>query len=117
MATNLEGNETLQKFIKLLSDLNHQTARVFETGRLDVLHQMNKTIQQIHDIQQAGKEDAYTAIEEDAQMIYKNFNAIIGMLRSSEDVTNDLVAMRAVKKFLKNIFDANIQILTAYGLI
>lgn len=32
MATDLVGNEKLQRFIRLLSDLNHEIAEVFSTA-------------------------------------------------------------------------------------
>ncbi|MBQ5926738.1 MAG: hypothetical protein IIX01_02305 [Clostridia bacterium] len=117
MATDLVGNEKLQKFIKLLSDLNHQTAEMFSSGKVEILRQMNKTILAMYDIQHTGEEEAYTAIEEDCQIIYKNFNAIIAMIKSNESIFLDKATNDAVKKFLHNIFDANIRILTAYGLI
>lgn len=117
MATDLVGNEKLQKFIRLLSDLNHQTAEAYASGRVDVLKRMNSTILKMYEIQHGETEEAYTAIEEDCECIYKNFNAAITMLKSSADVTKDVAASEAVKKFLKNIFDANLRILTAYGLI
>jgi len=117
MATDLVGNKTLQRFIQLLSDLNHETAEVFSTGNTAVLKRMNDTILEMYSIQQAGTEDAYTAIEEDAQIIYKNFNAIVAMMQSNESDRADEVTSAAVKKFLRNIFDANIRILTAYGLV
>ena len=44
MATELEGNEQLQKFIALLSDLNHECAETFATGKIEFLHKMNGTI-------------------------------------------------------------------------
>ena len=64
-----------------------------------------------------GEEDAYTAIEEDAQMIYKNFDAITMMMKSNEDGTIDSATSAAVKKFLRNIFEATVNIVTAYGLV
>ena len=117
MATDLVGNEKLQKFIRILSDLNHQTAEAYSTGKVEILKKMNSTVLNMYEIQHGGEEEAYTAIEEDCQVIYKNFNAIIAMLKSSDDVSKDVCAGEAVKKFLKNIFDANLRILTAYGLI
>ncbi|MBQ8885860.1 MAG: hypothetical protein IJY62_05795 [Clostridia bacterium] len=117
MATDLVGNEKLQRFIRLLSDLNHLTAEMFSSGQTSILHKMNDVILEMYSIQHGGTEDAYTAIEEDAQIIYKNFNAIIAMMRSNEGDKADLATSTAVKKFLHNIFDANIRILTAYGLI
>ena len=117
MATDLVGNEKLQRLIRLLSDLNHQTAEAFSTGKISIFHDMNKTILAMYAIQHYEKEEAYTAIEEDCTIIYENFNAIIAMLKSSENPTTDEHASKAIKKFLQNVFDANIRILTAYGLI
>lgn len=41
MATDLVGNERLQRFIQLLSDLNHETSEVFSSGRTEIFHKMN----------------------------------------------------------------------------
>lgn len=117
MATDLVGNETLQKFIALLSDLNHECANAFASGKIEIFHEMNRTIREMYDIQHVGKEEAYTAIEDDAQTIYKNFNAIVAMLKSNENGSFDKATNGAVKKFLQNIFDADLRILAAYGLV
>ena len=77
---------------------------------------MNETIEEMYSIQHEGTEDAYTAIEEDAQAIYKNFNAMVTMVRSNETDEMDDATNEAVKKFLHNIFDANVRIVIAYGL-
>jgi len=70
----------------------------------------------MYEIQHNGTEEAYTAIEEDAQIIYKNFNAVVTMVNSNETTTGDRITSAAVKKFLHNIFDANVRIVLAYGL-
>ena len=116
MATDLVGNVQLQNFIKLLADLNHQSAAYLQSGGQEILSAMNKTVEEMYAIQSVGTEDAYTAIEEDAQIIYKNFNAMVTMIRSNEQETVDLATNEAVKKFLHNIFDANVRIVIAYGL-
>ena len=116
MATELEGNEKLQRFIHLLADLNHETVEMIRSGNMELLYAMNETIEEIYSIQHEGTEDAYTAIEEDAQIIYKNFNAMVTMIRSNEKETVDAATSEAVKKFLHNIFDANVRIVMAYGL-
>ena len=116
MATDLVGNETLQGFIKLLSDLNHQAADFLRSGNADLLFSMNDTIEEIYAIQHAGTEEAYTAIEEDAQIIYKNFNAAVTMIKSNENAATDKTTGEAVKIFVRNIFDANVRIVLAYGL-
>ena len=89
MATDLVGNEKLQRFIRLLSDLNHEIAEVFDTGRTEVFERMNKTVEEMYAIQHTGEEEAYTAIEEDCQIIYKNFDAIVAMLQSNESLFFD----------------------------
>lgn len=116
MATDLVGNQTLQRFIRLLCDLNHEAADFLKSGNADLLFAMNDTIEEIYAIQHAGTEDAYTAIEEDAQIIYKNFNAAVTMLKSNENAVVDKTTSEAVKIFVRNIFDANVRIVLAYGL-
>jgi hypothetical protein len=116
MATDLVGNEKLQRFIQLLSDLNHETVAALRTGDTQVLRQMNATVEEMHSIQSVGTEDAYTAIEEDMQVIYKNFNAIATMMNTNESIFVDNATSVAVKKFLHNIFEATVRIVQAYGL-
>lgn len=116
MATELEGNEKLQRFIQLLADLNHQSVEMIKTGNMELLYAMNDTVEEMYSIQHNGTEDAYTAIEEDAQIIYKNFNAMITMVQSNEKEKLDAATVNALKKFLHNIFDANVRIVIAYGL-
>lgn len=116
MATELEGNEKLQRFIALLCDLNHQVVEILKTGNSEILFLMNDTVEEMYSIQHGGTEEAYTAIEEDAQAIYKNFNAVVTMVKSNENAWNDKTTSAAVRKFLQNIFDANVRIVLAYGL-
>ena len=77
---------------------------------------MNDTIEEMYAIQHNGAEEAYTAIEEDSQIIYKNFNAAVTMIKSNENATTDKTTGEAVKIFVRNIFDANVRIVLAYGL-
>lgn len=116
MATELEGNVRLQRFIELLAELNHQSAEMIKTGNTELLYAMNDTVEEMYSIQHDGTEDAYTAIEEDAQIIYKNFNAMVTMMRSNEGKTPDKATATALKKFLYNIFEADVRIVFAYGL-
>lgn len=112
----LEGNEKLQRFIQLLCDLNHEAVEILKTGNTEVLYAMNDTIEEMYSIQNGNEAEEYKAIDEDAQCIYKNFNAIITMIGSNEKDKPDVVTSEAVKKFLHNIFDANVRIVHAYGL-
>ena len=117
MATDLVGNEKLQKFIQLLSDLNHETVDALRTGDTNILRKMNDTVDEMYAIQSVGQEEAYTAIDDDMQVIYKNFNAIAMMMNSNDSIFVDNATSVAVKKFLHNIFDATVRIVQAYGLV
>ncbi len=116
MATELQGNVKLQRFISLLADLNHEVVEMIQTGNTQILLKMNDTIEEMYSIQHGNAEEAYTAIDEDMQIIYKNFDGITVMLQSSESARPDKAATAAIKKFLLNIFDANVRIIHAYGL-
>ncbi len=116
MATDLECNVRLQRFIELLAALNHQAVEMIKTGNIQILPDMNKTVEEMYSIQHGNKEEVYTAIEEDMQIIYQNFNGIVTMLQSNEGDKPDKATSVAVKKFLHNIFDANVRIVYAYGL-
>lgn len=108
--------EKLQRFIQLLCDLNHEVVEMLKTGNTELLFTMNDTVEKMYNIQHFAEDEVYTAIEEDAQIIYKNFNAIITMIQSNEGDVLDGATTEAVKKFLHNIFDANVRIVHAYGL-
>ena len=116
MATDLVGNEKLQRFIALLADLNHECVEILKTGDVKILQKMNDTVEEMYAIQSVGEEEAYTAIEEDMQMIRQNFNAAATMVQSDENARFDRVTGEAVKKFLRNIFQATVNIVHAYGL-
>ena len=117
MATDLVGNVKLQRFIALLADLNHQSADALKTGKIGFLEEMNKTVEEMYSIQSVGEEDAYTAIDEEMQMILQNYNAIAVMIKSNEQDSFDSATTNAVKKFLRNIFEATVSIVTKYGLV
>ena len=116
MEIQLEGNEKLQRFIQLICDLNQETVEMLKTGKMDLLYAMNETIEEMYSIQNGTKRDEYTLIDEDCQIIYMNFNAIIAMINSNESESVDMATVEAVKKFLHNIFEANVRIVHAYGL-
>ena len=117
MATDLVGNVKLQRFIELLAKLNHQSADALKTGKIALLEEMNETVEEMHAIQSVGEEDAYTAIDEEMQTIVQNFNATVTMIKSNDKDKLDNATSVAVRKFLRNIFDATVSIVTKYGLV
>lgn len=116
MEVQLENNEKLQRFIQLICDLNHESVEMIQSGNTELLYTMNDTIEEMYSIQNDSKLPEYTAVDEDCQVIYKNFNAIITMLNTNETQQADAITTGAVKKFLRNIFDANVRIIRIYGL-
>ena len=116
MATNLVGNEKLQRFIELLSKLNGQSVQMLKTGDVRILQIMNDVVEEMYAIQSQGTEDAFTAIDEQMNMIRQNFNAVVTVLQSRESDDLDKTTGNAVHKFVRNIFDATVQIVHAYGL-
>jgi hypothetical protein len=116
MPTELEGNVKLQRFIYLLSELNHLTVDALKSGKVATIEKMNGVVEEMVSIQSVGTEDAYTAIEEDMQIIRQNFNAVVTMIKSNEKGNADAATNVAVKKFLHNVFDATVRIVYAYGL-
>ena len=113
----VEGNEKLQRFIQLLSELNQQTVELLRTGNTEQLLSLNKTIEEMYSIQHGSDAPEYTEIEEDSQVIYKNFNAIITMINSNENGELDQATSNAVKIFLHSIFEAGVNIIRTYGLV
>lgn len=116
MATELEGNLPLQRFIQLLANLNHQSADMIQSGNVTLLPAINEAIEEMYSIQHGNEEEAFTAIEEEMQIICKNFNAITMMLKSNEKEELDSATSNAVRRFIRNIFDATVRIVYAYGL-
>ncbi len=116
MATSLEGNAPLQRFIELLSTLNHQSVDMLKTGDTNILFAMHKTVEEMYAIQQKGKEDAFTAIEDDMQIIRENYSVAVAMVESNENGRFDMATGVAVKKFIHNVFDATVRIVMLYGL-
>ena len=112
----IEIDEKLQRFIQVICDLNHQVVAILKTGDVEVLYQMNGTIEEMYAIQHGNEAPEYKEIDDDAQTIYKNFNAIITMMNSNEKDELDTITSEAVRKFLHNIFEANVRIVKTYGL-
>ena len=116
MAVDLIGNEKLQRFIQLLANVNHAAAEMLKTGNTRYLAPLNDAIEDMYSIQNGSEAEEYVAIDEDAQIIYKNFDAMVAMFQSNEKDTPDLATNVTVKHFLRNIFEANVRIIRDYGL-
>ena len=106
----------MQRFIQLLCDLNNEAAELLKSGNMETLFAMNDTVEEMFGIQNGSEAVDYTIIDEDCQIIYINFSAIITMIQSNESDEMDAATSEAVKMFVKNIFEANVRIVRTYGL-
>ncbi len=115
-AREAKEEKTMERFIELLAALNNEAVEMLETGDLSGLYEMNDTVEEIFRIQHNNKDELYTGIDEEAKIIYGNFNALVKLTEkvgehewSEEDSANAL-------KCLENILRADLKIVVAYGI-
>lgn len=110
-------SEQTVKFIDGLVTLCKQIGLVFKTGNIALFSDMNRTVKEMHAIQHGSEAPELMAVEEDCAIIYKNFDMIVGVLKSTEKGEIDSAAQLAINKFLHNVNEAALSIAGAYGLI
>ncbi len=116
MVIEMKEEQTLARFIELLAELNNETVEMLETGDLSPLYQMNDTVEEIFSIQHGNKDELYLGIEQDAKVIYGNFNALVRLAEEVGEHEWSEENSRSARNCLENILRANIKIITAYGL-
>lgn len=109
--------EELQHFCEQLVRLNASMKELFEKGNLALFTEMNAAIKELHKIETSGKEPALASLHADTEIIYKNFDMIIAVLRTTENGEIDEGAQTALNRLLHNIDTAVINIATALGLV
>ena len=107
----------LQLFIEQLVKLNATMKELFEKGNVTLFTQMNHIIKEMHRIEAASKESIFKSLQADTQIIYKNFDMIIAVLRTTEDGEIDEGAQGALNRLLHNIDTAVVNIATALEMI
>ena len=117
MATELEGNLPLQRFITLLAQLNNQAAAIIKSGNVSVLPAMNDTVEEFCRIQMGNKENFYQGIQVEAQIIYENFDKMVNLVNRVKQGKWTKNQSATVYDCLQNLLAANITILKRYGLI
>lgn len=111
-----KDNEALIQFIKQLSALNGELVGLFDTGNVELFTDMNKTIKELYRLQHGSEDDAFRTIDPDCEIIYRNFDMIIAVLRTTEDGVIDKGAQTSINKFLHNIHEAVFNIVSMFGL-
>ena len=107
----------MERFVELLADLNRETVEMLKTGDLAYLYEMNDTVEEFYSIQNGSKEELLAGIDNQAQEIYKNFNALAEMAGEvgERDWTEEESSLAF--ELLQCIFNANVEIINAYGLV
>lgn len=113
---NTENKQTVA-FIQQLYALNQTVAAIFRSGDMELFTQLNQIVKEMYALQNGSEEIPLQAVEEDCQVIYKNFDMIVSVLRTTEEGVIDAGAQSALNKFLHNIHEASVLIATAFGLI
>lgn len=107
----------LQSFCEQLVRLNATMKELFDKGDLSLFTEMNRAIKELHRLQAAGKEPAINALNEELEIVYKNFDMIIAVLRTTENGVIDEGAQGAINRLLHNVDGAVVAIATALKLV
>ncbi|MBO5045926.1 MAG: hypothetical protein J6C93_03550 [Clostridia bacterium] len=110
-------NSQILAFLEQLVKLNQTLAKIFKSGDISHLTEMNAVIKEMYRLQHGSEDDAFRLIDEDCKIIYGNFDMLIAVLRTTEDGELDGGAQTALNKLLGNIHDASVSIATVFGLV
>ena len=113
----IEKNDEELAFVARLVQLNGTMAQLFQKGDLSLFTEMNQTVKEMHRIQHGSESALLQAVEPECAVIYKNFDMIIAVLRTTENGEIDAGAQTAINRFLHNIDEAVINIATSFGLV
>lgn len=109
--------DELQLFVQQLVRLNATMKELFDKGNLALFTEMNQAIKEMHRIEVASKNPVLVALHGDTEIIYKNFDMIIAVLRTTEDGEIDAGAQTALNRLLHNIDTAVVNIAKALELV
>ena len=110
-------NNDLQVFCEQLVRLNATMKELFDKGNLALFTEMNLAIKEMHRIEVSSKDVAFQSLHSDTEIIYKNFDMIIAVLRTTEDGEIDEGAQVALNRLLHNIDTAVVNIATTLNLV
>lgn len=112
-----QDNQLLVEFLEQLSTLAKQIKEVIETGNVARFTDINRTVKEIYRIEKGGGDEAFALVTEDCEVIYRNFDMLVKVLRTTEDGVIDAGAQKAIDRFLHNMHGAILNIATVFGLI
>lgn len=109
--------ENLPVFIECLAQLNRELKDLSEQGDIAKLADMHATVKKMYRLQHGSEEESLHAIDPDCEIIYRNFDMILAVLKTTEGGVLDRGTQVALNKFLHNINEALINIVTLFGLV
>lgn len=104
-------------FTEELVRLNGAMSELFGSGNVELFTEMNKAIKEMHRLQHGSADPVFQAIEPECAVIYRNFDMIIAILRTTDNGVIDKGAQTALNKFLHNIDEAVVNIAAAFGVV
>ncbi len=112
-----QANEQHLAFIGQLARLNGAMEKLARTGDPDLILEMHGAITELHKLQHGSEDGVFRAIDPDCEVIYENFDMVIGIFRTLEEDRIDPAAQKALNKFLHNIDDAVVNIAAQLGVV
>lgn len=109
--------EELQEFCEQLVRLNASMKELFDKGNLALFTEMNAAIKEMHRLEAKGNDKTFALLRADTEIIYKNFDMIIAVLRTTENGEIDEGAQGALNRLLHNIDTAVVNIAVALKLV
>ncbi len=110
-------SERVSAFIEQLVSLNQTLVEIYKSGDIQLFTSLNRTIKKMYEIQHGSDEPELVAIGEDCEIIYKNFDMIIAVLRSTEEGEIDSGAQTALNTFLRNINQASVRVAASLSIV
>ncbi len=91
--------------------------QLFERGDVGLFSEMNTEIKELYRLQHGSDDPIMQMIDVDCGIIYNNFDMIVAVLRTTENGEIDRGAQTAINKFLHNIDEAVVGIVSALGIV
>ncbi len=112
-----EASVEVIEFCAVLARLNAAMAKLFDSGDISHIGEINAAVKEMHRIQHASGDAVLQAVSEECKIIYVNSDLIVEVLRTTEDGVIDAGAQKALNKFLHNMDEAVVNIAGALGLV
>lgn len=104
-------------FAEKLATINGTMAEMFRTGNPELFSELNKEIAALYHIQHGSENPVLHALDMECTVIYRNFDMIIAVLRTTENGVIDEGAQKSLNRLLHNIDTAVVNVAKALELV